>query len=118
MDLFLEIKPVADFSASCYWRLTRMAGLAADYALPKVRRFVRKRDNLRRQLSASLQDRDQASLPALRSALFDSVDRDLDTSSGSRNREPASSRRAVDDLLRRLSSSSLRARHPSDNLRW
>ena len=43
MDLFLEIKPVADFSASCYWRLTRMAGLAADYALPKVRRFVRKR---------------------------------------------------------------------------
>jgi hypothetical protein len=118
MDLFLEIKPVADFSASCYWRLTRMAGLAADYALPKVRRFVKKRDNLRRKLSASLQDRDQASLPALRSALFDSVDRDLDTSSGSRNREPASPRRAVDDLLRRLSSSSLRARHPSDNLRW
>ena len=118
MDLFLEIKPVADFSASCYWRLTRMAGLAADYALPKVRRFVRKRDNLRRKLSASLADRDQASLPALRSALFDSVDRDLDTSSGSRNREPASLRRAVDDLLRRLSSSSLRARHPSDNLRW
>jgi predicted acylesterase/phospholipase RssA len=118
MDLFLEIKPVADFSASCYWRLTRMAGLAADYALPKVRRFVRKRDNLRRKLSASLADRDQASLPALRSALFDSVDRDLDTSSGSRNREPASPRRAVDDLLRRLSSSSLRARHPSDNLRW
>ena len=68
MDLFLEIKPVADFSASCYWRLTRMAGLAAEYALPKVRRFVKKRDNLRRKLSASLQDRDQASLPALRSA--------------------------------------------------
>ena len=35
MDLFLEIKPVADFSASCYWRLTRMAGLAADYAFRK-----------------------------------------------------------------------------------
>ena len=92
MDLFLEIKPVADFSASCYWRLTRMAGLAADYALPKVRRFVRKRDNLRRKLSASLADRDQASLPALRSALFDSVDRDLDSLQSVDKREPASPR--------------------------
>ena len=79
---------------------------------------MRKRDNLRRKLSASLADRDQASLPALRSALFDSVDRDLDHVSGSRNREPASPRRAVDDHLEALSSSSLRARHPSDNLRW
>ena len=28
MDLFLEIAPVADFSASCYWQLTRVSKVA------------------------------------------------------------------------------------------
>ena len=41
-DLFLEIAPVADFSASCYWQLTRVSKVALDYARPKVAAFVAK----------------------------------------------------------------------------
>ena len=92
-----------------------MTQLAADYAIPKVRRFVRRRDALRRKLSVSLMDRDTTTLPALRSALFDSVGRDLDSSSSACRRDKP--RAAVDDLLRRLSSSSLARRHPSA-LHW
>ena len=92
-----------------------MTQLAADYAIPKVRRFVRRRDALRRKLSVSLMDRDTTTLPALRSALFDSVGRDLDSSSSAGRRDKP--RAAVDDLLRRLSSSSLARRHPSA-LHW
>ena len=67
MDLFLEITPVADFSATCYWRLTRVSRVALDYALPRVRDFVAARTAVLRQRSQTLENRDDdASLPALR----------------------------------------------------
>mmetsp|Transcript_2228 Transcript_2228/g.7312 ORF Transcript_2228/g.7312 Transcript_2228/m.7312 type:complete len:379 (-) Transcript_2228:57-1193(-) len=106
MDLFLEIAPVADFSASCYWQLTRVSKVALDYALPKVAAFVAKRQRLR---SSSYCDGAPASLPALKSALFHSVDRDLSSSdSSSRFHQAASPGRDQDLLLARLSDTMLR----------
>ena len=39
MDLFLEIAPVADFSASCYWQLTRVSKVALDSGQQKGAKF-------------------------------------------------------------------------------
>ena len=106
MDLFLEIAPVADFSASCYWQLTRVSKVALDYARPKVAAFVAKQKRLR---SSSYCDGAPASLPALKSALFHSVDRDLSSSdSSSRFHQAASPGRDQDLLLARLSDTMLR----------
>ena len=106
MDLFLEIDPVADFSASCYWQLTRVSQVALDHAAPLVRAFVEKRERLGRLRSASAAEfAHPSSLPALKSALFSSAHRGLSDESSSRD--------SGVDLLRRLSSAGNVALSPS-----
>ena len=119
MDLFLEIAPVADFSASCYWQLTKVSHVALDYARPIVSAFVEKRNRLRRR-SASNADVDgpATSLPALKSALFNhSSNRDLSSSDSSNHVSKLLDRTASDALLRRLSDPRLRSNNKSA-LHW
>ena len=86
------------------------ATVARQYAAPRVAAFVRKRLKLGRQRSDLPSPSKGGSLPALRSALFASVDRDLSGESTSQTVESS-------DLLRYLSEHSLTKQHQSA-LHW
>ena len=78
--------------------------------MPKVEAFVKKRRSLARRKSQGLPN-SKGSLPALRSALFASVDRDLSGESTSQGHESS-------DLLRYLSEHSLPSRAHGSALHW